>query len=213
MHREKSSPLEFLLSHLSFKGVLRSLRKIASNLCLYLVALLFGGVEVILFFIKRRFLRHGLPNYHSVVDKRLYRGGQPSNQGLRELAKQGIRTIINLRIEDFNKEVIEEYKSHDIRTVHLPFSPYDPQDRIFIEFLKIMGDRNQGPAFVHCFHGADRTGAVVAIYRIIMQNWDKEKAIAEMKLKGLHWWHKNLIRYIKDLDVESIKSEVGLSTS
>ena len=213
MDREKPKTLELILRRLSFRGVIRSVRKILSNLCLYLVALVFGGVEVALFFIRRKFLGQVLPNYHSVDEQTLYRGGQPSDEGLRTLAKKGIRTIINLRIEDFNKEVIEAYNGSDIRTIHLPFSPYDPQDRIFIEFLKIMGNKASTPAFIHCFHGADRTGTAVAIYRIIMQNWDKEKAIAEMKLKGLHWWHKNLIRYIKDLDVEAIKSEVGLSLS
>ncbi len=211
MDKEKPSTLELILHKLSFRGALRSIRKILSNLSLYLVALLFGGVEVILFFIRRKFLGQVLPNYHSVDEETLYRGGQPSNEGLRALAEKGIRTIINLRIEDFNKEVIDEYNESDIRTIHLPFSPYEPQDRIFIEFLKIMRNKASTPAFIHCFHGADRTGTAVAIYRIIMQNWDKEQAIAEMKLKGLHWWHKNLIRYIKELDVDAIKTEVGLS--
>ena len=199
------------IQRLSPLGVLKSLFKITSNSLSYMVALLWGTAEVILFYIRQRIFRNYIPNYHVVDGETLYRGGQPSNEGLRALAKQGVKTIINLRASDFNKKVIEVYHRDQMRTIHIPFYPYEPQDQIMIDFLKIMKDPNFQPAFVHCFHGADRTGAVVAIYRIILQNWDKDRAIAEMKRKGLHWWHHNLIDYIKNLDVEQIRSRIGLT--
>lgn len=188
--------------------VIKSLWKIGANTVFYTIALLWGSVEVLAFFIRQRIFGNSLPNLHQVDGDDLLRGGQPSNAGLKKLAKKGVKTIINLRAADFNRKVIEEYHSDELRTIHIPFYPLNPDDQIMIDFLKVMKDRTHKPAFVHCFHGADRTGAVIAIYRIIVQNWDKDRAIAEMKLKGFHWWHKNLIDYIKELDVEYIRSQI-----
>lgn len=193
---------------LSPARVFKSLCKIAFNTLCYAAALTWGSVEVIIFYIRQRFFGNAIPNYHEVDGVTLLRGGQPSTKGLRELAKRGVKTIINLRASDFNRKVIEEYHADQIRTVHIPFYPYNPDDRIMIDFLKIMKNKNHTPTFVHCFHGADRTGAVIAIYRIILQNWDKDRAIAEMKLKGFHWWHWNLIDYIRKLDVDYIRSQI-----
>lgn len=189
------------------RNLIKSGWKFVANSVLYALALFCGTFEVIGFYIRQKLLGRGLPNYH-IVDDVLLRGGQPSNSGLRELAKGGIKTIINLRTEDFNKKVINAYRTDQIRTVHLPFYPYEPQDQLMIDFLKIMLNPKHKPVFVHCFHGADRTGVVIAIYRIVVQNWDKEKAIAEMKKRGLHWWHKNLIDYIQNLDVDYIRSQI-----
>ena len=190
-----------------FKAI-KSLWKIGANTVFYTIALLWGSVEVLAFFIRQRIFGNSLPNLHQVDGDDLLRGGQPSNAGLKQLARKGVKTIINLRAADFNRRVIEEYHSHELRTIHIPFYPLNPDDQIMIDFLKVIKDRSHKPAFVHCFHGADRTGAVIAIYRIIVQNWDKDRAIAEMKLKGFHWWHKNLIDYIKELDVDYIRSQI-----
>lgn len=186
--------------------MIKSFCKIAKNLSLHALACICGGVEVIWFIIRQKFLGNKLPNYSVVEENALHRGGMPSEKGIEELAKNGIKTIINLRWGNFSEKVIEDYTKDKIRIFHLPFSPYDPQDQIMISFLKILINPHHKPAFVHCFHGADRTGAVCAIYRIIVQNWDKEKAIKEMKKKGLHFWHTNMIDYIEKLDVSSIKA-------
>lgn len=190
------------------RTLIRALWKLSKNIFFYALAFVWGGVEVIWFFIKQKLLGNRLPNYFVVEDKALHRGGQPSIKGLQELTQNGIKTIINLRLGNFSRKVIEEYEQDQIRIIHLPFSPHEPQDQIMIEFLKILLNPKARPAFVHCFHGADRTGAVCAIYRIIVQNWDKEKAIAEMKRKGLHWWHTNMIDYINNLDVDAIRASV-----
>ena len=196
------------IKKLSFFKVVKSLFKIGANSISYCFALMWGAVEVVIFYIRQKILGNAIPNYHEVDGNCLLRGGQPSSAGIRKLAKKGVKTIINLRASDFNRKVIKEYHTDQMRTVHIPFYPYNPDDQIMIDFLKVMKDQTHQPAFVHCFHGADRTGAVIAIYRIILQNWDKDSAIAEMKLKGLHWWHSNLIDYIKNLDVEAIRSKI-----
>ena len=165
-----------------------------------------GGIEVIWFYVRQNVFGNRLPNYSVVDETALHRGGQPSTTGVHELAQQGIKTIINLRLGNFSKKVIEEYSQHRLRIVHLPFSPHEPQDQIMIDFLNVLLNPTCRPAFVHCFHGADRTGVVCAIYRIVVQGWDKERAIAEMKTRGLHWWHTNMIDYINNLDVNAIQN-------
>lgn len=190
-------------------NLLRFFTKIIKNSILYGLAILCGAYEVVWLYLKQQIRRCKVPNYRN-VDHALHRGGQPSAKALKKLAKQGIKTIINLRVGNFNPKVVEEYSSNSIRMVHLPFAPYDPQDQVMIDFLKILINPKQTPAFVHCFHGVDRTGTVCAMYRIIVQNWNKEKAIAEMKKNGLHWWHRNLVDYISNVDIEHIRKEIGL---
>lgn len=163
-----------------------------------------GFIEVIYFCIRQKFFKAILPNYDVVEHKRLHRGGQPNVMGLNELESKGIRTIIHLR-----EPKLKQYQGQ-LKRFFIPFNPYQPKDKIVIEFLKVIGNQEHHPVFVHCFHGADRTGMLCAIYRIVVQKWDKEKAIEEMKKYGFHFWHKNLIDYIRLLDIESIKLEANL---
>ncbi len=173
---------------------------------IYCVAMFCGFLAVLRFYIKQRIFLHRVPNFQEVEKSVLMRGGQPSFSGLTELAEQGIKTVINLRkYRPFFQRKIKE-----LRTIHIPFSPYQPSDQIVIHFLRVLNDPLYQPAYVHCFHGADRTGTLCAIYRIVCQNWDKESAIKEMKSRGLHWWHKNLVEYIRNLDIPRIRSQIGL---
>lgn len=41
---------------------------------------------------------------------------------------------------------------------------------------------------VHCWHGSDRTGAVIAAYRIVQQGWSQHDAIDEM-INGGYGFH------------------------
>lgn len=171
------------------------------------VAMLWGGCEVLWFLVKQKFFKNYLPNYDVVDTEALHRGGQPHENGLHELADRGIKTVINLRKEG------EVHRWGKLTKVNIPFNPFKPRDKVVIDFLKVICNKAHHPVFVHCFHGADRTGTLCAIYRIVVQKWDKEKAIAEMKKYGFHWWHNNLIDYIRNLDIDRIKKEAGISDS
>jgi len=63
---------------------------------------------------------------------------------------------------------------------------------------------------IHCKHGADRTGLIVAMYRIVFQNWTKEQAIDEMTQGdfGFHQIYSNIIDFIRNVDVENIKKQI-----
>lgn len=165
------------------------------------IGMIWGGIEVLVFVIRQKFFKNFLPNYDVVDSKALHRGGQPHDNGIDQLKKRGIKTIICLRIDRKKK----------FGVLNIPFNPYRPSDKIVVEFLKVVYNKEYHPVFIHCFHGADRTGTLCAIYRIVVQKWDKEKAISEMKKYGFHWWHKNLIDYIRNLDIEEIKAKAGIT--
>ena len=66
---------------------------------------------------------------------------------------------------------------------------------------------------MHCRRGADRIGLAVAVYRIAVQGWSKEEAITEMTQGGFAFYTgwQNLIRYLRDLDIDALKRQAGLS--
>lgn len=127
--------------------------------------------------------REGLPNFYKVSDN-LYRGAQPKKQGFKELKELGIKTIVNFRGTDTDGQHIEGMGFH---YYHIPVSTLFPRREAFERFLEILAKPGNWPVFVHCRRGADRTGTAAALYRVKIQNWDKEKAIEEMVAGGYHF--------------------------
>ncbi|MDB4461879.1 protein-tyrosine phosphatase family protein, partial [bacterium] len=68
------------------------------------------------------------------------------------------------------------------------------------------------PVLVHCLHGSDRTGAMCAAYRVVVEGWSMEDAIRERKSGGYghHKIWSNLERWIEGLDVEALKEAAGI---
>ncbi|MCI5052567.1 MAG: tyrosine-protein phosphatase [Simkaniaceae bacterium] len=170
--------------------------------------LICGTCSVIHFFIRQKIFRNHLPNFSVVDDGILFRGGQPTEEGVSQLVDKGVKTLVILRT-DFDDDYYEKF-INTLRVIHIPFNPFRPKEKILVDFLKVMQERAYHPVYVHCFHGADRTGTLVAAYRVVIQGWAKEDAIAEMKRFGLHWWHRNLIKYINDLNVKALQDELGV---
>ncbi len=153
----------------------------------------------------------GLPNLHRLSPD-LYRGAQPtSEEGFRQLKEMGIKTIISLRA--FHDEDKDLTSNLPLKHKRIRFHTWHPEDEDVIEFVKIMADANNLPAFVHCLHGSDRTGTMCAIYRIVIQGWDKDEAIREMTEGGFgfHTGFQNLPAYLRGLDVNKIRTAAGLS--
>lgn len=155
--------------------------------------------------------RAGLPNLHRITPN-LYRCAQPTADGLRGAEAMGIKTVVSLRAFHSDKDEVESTK---LRTRRIYFNTWHAEDEDVVRFLKIISDTNAGPFLVHCKHGADRTGTMIAIYRMAVQGWTKEEAIQEMT-KGNFGYHtvwKNLIRYLNKLDVEALRKKVGIHFS
>lgn len=112
----------------------------------------------------------------------LYRGAQPSLAALKDLQKKGVKTIISLRLsKDETKQEREFCKVNNIRFVHIPMSYKTPEVGDILAFLGVVTNKDMQPVYLHCRYGSDRTGAMVGLYRVIVQNWSYEEAYAEMK--------------------------------
>jgi len=144
----------------------------------------------------------GLPNLHKVSDD-LYRGAEPTPEGIQQLKKLGIRTVIDLR----SSGAPDDLRGTGMTYVRIPSTAWQPEDKDVVQFLRIIMDEDRTPVFVHCHRGADRTGMMTAIYRVAVQGWTKEQAIAEMTQGGFGFYSgwQNLVRYIRDLDIERLK--------
>jgi tyrosine-protein phosphatase SIW14 len=140
-----------------------------------------------------------LPNFHKVNDK-VYRGAQPKGGGLELLGQLGIKTVVNLRDDD-DQAKQEEEAAHVVGLQYFNF-PFDrwgrPQHKEMERVLSIINNPANQPVFVHCQHGADRTGVVIAVYRITHDRWTSEQATDEAKRYGLKPWQLGMKDYIQD---------------
>ncbi|MBN1125999.1 MAG: dual specificity protein phosphatase family protein [Sedimentisphaerales bacterium] len=150
----------------------------------------------------------GCPNAYQVSDI-LYRGAQPSAEGFKQLEKQGIKTVLNLRWMHSDRD---ELKGTNLDYIHIEMQAWDPEQDQIEEFLKIITDPAKHPVFVHCQHGADRTGAMVAVYRIVVQGWTKEQALKEMTEGpfGFHTIWKDLPKCIGNLDIRKLRNKFNI---
>ncbi len=154
-------------------------------------------------------LRAGLDNFHQ-VDTRLYRGAQPTATGMLNLRKMGIRTVVNLRTSDTDAEMV---RASDLEYYRVPMLPWLPRESHVVAWLRIVVEQQKrGAVFIHCRQGADRTGMMVAVYRVVVNGWSKEDALREMTQGGFHHhriW-KDLRTYVERMDVASIRRQAGL---
>ena len=109
----------------------------------------------------------------------LLRGAQPTDAGFAQLRAQGVTTVINLREERQAEQ--GAVRALGMTYLPMPITPVGPPTIAQGEaFLSAVTDPANGKVFVHCYHGADRTGAMIAIYRIAVDGWPVERALAEL---------------------------------
>jgi protein tyrosine/serine phosphatase len=157
----------------------------------------------------RPLAKPGLPNLHQVSDV-YFRGAQPSAEGMRELARMKVKTVVNLRAMNSDRDEIGETA---LAYEHISFKAWHAEDEDVVRFLRIVTDPERQPVFVHCQHGADRTGMMTALYRIVVEGWTKDDAISEMTEGGygFHSIWQDLVDYVREVDVERLRTEAGLS--
>ena len=150
----------------------------------------------------------GLPNLHK-VSPALYRGAQPTRAGMSELQAMGIKTLVSLRGLHDDENLTA---GTSLGYVGIPFHIWHPEEEDMLKFLKVVSDPARQPVFVHCKRGIDRTGTMVALYRIAIQGWSKEEAIREMTQGGFGYddLFPNLISYLEKLDVEGLRQKAGI---
>lgn len=140
-----------------------------------------------------------LPNFHKVNDN-LYRGAQPKKGGLKRLAQLGIKTILNIREgNELARSEETEARTEGLRYFNIPLKRTGrPADEQIERVLAVLNKAENQPVFVHCQMGADRTGMVIAIYRITHDGWTSERAKAEANKYGMHPWEVGMKNYIHD---------------
>jgi protein tyrosine/serine phosphatase len=148
----------------------------------------------------------GVPNLHQITPT-LYRSEQPTALGFKNLEKLGIRTVINLRA--FNSDD-DEVRGTSLRTERVRILTWNVDDDQVIAVMRMLRNTGNGPFLIHCQHGADRTGLMSAMYRILEQGWTVDDALAELTGGGYgyHAVWKNILRYVRSADVEKLRAAV-----
>lgn len=143
------------------------------------------------------------------VSDEMYRSEQPSKKGFMELEAIGVKTILNLRR---NKDDNKKAGHTSLVLKHIRLKSKEITEGNILEVLRVLKSADK-PVLMHCWHGSDRTGIMTAAYRIIFENWTKAEAIEEFRLPefGYHEnWYPNLLEVLNDMDVEAIRTELGL---
>lgn len=134
------------------------------------------------------------------IDGFVYRGAQPKSYAFSELKNAGIGVVVDLRNEkgEIAKER-DEVQALGMRFVSIPWKGTgEPSREEVISFLSLLHEANGEKIFVHCRRGADRTGVMIALYRITFDGWTTEQAVQEM-----HEFHyaglflPNLARFVR----------------
>jgi uncharacterized protein (TIGR01244 family) len=140
----------------------------------------------------------GLPNFMKVNDK-VFRGAQPSEEGFASLAALGIKTVVDLREVGEHSQADEQRvaEANGMHYVSVPMKGMaTPSAESVSAVLKLLESADAGPVFVHCQRGADRTGAVIACYRIEHDGWNSRKALDEASSMGMSWYQRALKNYV-----------------
>jgi uncharacterized protein (TIGR01244 family) len=131
--------------------------------------------------------RAGIVNF-SRVDAVVACGGATETSALDGLAKDGFKSVINLRLASEANANIELNAAHArslrLNYIHIPFNAQQPEPRVLDEFLAAIANKANQPAYVHC-GSANRVGAVWLVKRVLQDGWTIEKATEEAKLIGL----------------------------
>ena len=149
----------------------------------------------------------GVPNFYRVTDH-LYRSAQPTKEGMENLKKYGFETVVSLRTFNSDRDAIGTsglgYERIYMQAWHL-------EEKDVLRFLQIATNPKRRPILVHCQHGADCTGTVIAVYRIVVQDWDSAEAVREMKEGGYGFhpiWNKFVDDFFKKINVPKLKQVV-----
>ncbi len=149
-----------------------------------------------------------LGNFYKVSDK-VYRSAQPDSKVFKDISGMGISAILNLRNHHTDND---EAKGSMIKLYHVKMNAGSITPDQLLEALIIIKD-SPGPILVHCWHGSDRTGAVIAAYRMVFQNWTRTQAIDELKNGGYGYHirtYPNILQLLNDLDVKAIKKRLDI---
>ena len=121
----------------------------------------------------------GVGDFGEVTPK-LFRGAQPTRKGFESLSKMGIDIVVDNR-GNRSKTEGKVVRHFGMKYVAIPWHCPFPHDKDFARFLKLVRDNPDKKIFVHCRLGDDRTGMMIASYRIAVDGWSADRAMREMQ--------------------------------
>ena len=143
------------------------------------------------------------------IDDKLYRSEQPVAEDGEAIVKLGIQSVINLRFFDRNDD--DHLKAYGLPLLNRPLLSWSIKPKEIAEILYLIEKQQQnGAVLIHCYHGADRTGLIAGMYRIIYQGWPVEEAKAEMQHGpyGYHSIWKNIAKLFTEEKVKQVKTHL-----
>lgn len=148
-------------------------------------------------------------NFHEVEEGSLYRSGQFHRKNITVLKDHHIGVVLNLRnrINDSH-----ELRGSGIEEVRVRMRAKHITVEDVVEALSVIIN-SKNAVLVHCYHGSDRTGCIVACYRMAVQGWSKEEAIAEFEQKELGYnetFFPNIREFLENIDVQSLRRALSL---
>ncbi len=128
----------------------------------------------------------------------VYRGAQPDAAGMRTLKEKGFRTVVTLRTGDSGAKAAA---AEGLDVVEIPIvaglKSEPPSDEQVRRFFEVVLDPARRPVYFHCAFGKDRTGTMAALYRIEVDGWTPEQAVAEMDHFGFREWYRDLEKFVR----------------
>jgi tyrosine-protein phosphatase SIW14 len=149
--------------------------------------------------------RPGVANF-AKVSPTLWRGAQPTAEGFKNLEAAGVKTVVNLRSDHDDVPLLAGTRLAPVRIAMRAWAPHEDE---VVAFLEVAQDPARAPVYVHCAQGRDRTGYCIAAWRMVVEGWSADEAIAEME--AFHFnslWRRNK-DWLRDLDVERIRKRMA----
>ena len=138
----------------------------------------------------------GVGNFGEVTPT-LFRGAQPSERGFESLAKMGVAIVVDLREGDQVQREQKEVRALGMKFVAISWNCTEPKDEYFSKFLSLLRNNPGKKVFVHCHAGVDRTGMMIASYRMAEQGWTSDESMREMKTFGYSMFHQVMCHALK----------------
>jgi protein tyrosine/serine phosphatase len=153
----------------------------------------------------------GVKNLHRVTDN-LYRGAQPTRKGFKNLERDlNITTVLDLQVKHSDLPQGEDTKMKFVTAPMVAWHVNDDDGEQLVRALRLIrSGMTSGRIFVHCTHGADRTGTVMALWRMTEQDWSASDAISELENGGYHFHDifSGIPKYLKKVDVAALRARV-----
>jgi hypothetical protein len=156
-------------------------------------------------------LSPAITNSCVVVPGALWRGAKPDVDGATALILLGVKTVVNLELLHDDIDAFRAARPSTALTVSIDYfriRDWEPNvviapallDSHVSDFIAIVKTQAK-PIYVHCRSGQNRTGVMIAAYRVLLEDVSIESAIAEMQ-KYQGWWFKQDAEYLRSLSGE-----------